>query len=131
MCSLPGGLRPCISGDTIACMMGAEPEEETVVPVDEVIVVEAILAVEVVVSPSILQLIGTFSFTFSQSTANFKPRLAVSGSPFAVVTKVGFSIRFGIWWEKVNYRKNPTWQLPQGQYQTDKQSFSDFFHQPP
>ena len=55
MCSLPGGLRPCISGDTIACVMGAEPEEEAVVPVDEVIVVEAILAVEVVVSPSILQ----------------------------------------------------------------------------
>ena len=55
MCSLPGGLRPCISGDTIACVMGAEPEEEAGVPVDEVIVVEAILAVEVVVSPSILQ----------------------------------------------------------------------------
>ena len=58
MCSLPGGLRPCISGDTIASMMGAEPEEEAVVPVDEVIVVEAILAVEVVVSPSILQLLS-------------------------------------------------------------------------
>lgn len=58
MCSLPGGLRPCISGDAIACMMGAELEEEAVVPVDEVIVVEAIVAVEVVVSPSILELLS-------------------------------------------------------------------------
>ena len=31
---------------------------------------------------------GTFSIPFSKSTANFKPRLAVSGSPFAAVAKI-------------------------------------------
>ena len=57
VCSLPGGLRPCISGDTVACVMGADPEPEAVVPVGEVIVVEVIVAVEVV-SPSISELLS-------------------------------------------------------------------------
>lgn len=51
---------------------------------------------------------GTFSFAFSKSTANFKPRSAVSGSAFAVVAKLDFNIRFGIWREKVT-RTAPYW----------------------
>ena len=35
--------------------------------------------------------LGTFSMMFSKSTANFKPRSAVSGSLFAIVTKIGFA----------------------------------------
>ena len=46
--------------------------------------------------------------TFSKTTANFKPRSAVSGSPFAVVAKIDFNIRFGIWREKVT-RTAPYW----------------------
>lgn len=51
---------------------------------------------------------GTFSFAFSKSTANFKPRSAVSGSPFAVVARIDLNIRFGIWREKVT-RTAPYW----------------------